>query len=81
MAYAYHERRTVAWGHWGITFADVQPDHSKNYGIPVACLGFPVGNQGPIDEPRERYYPLCRAWIERGELPEEANPFPKGLLD
>lgn len=66
--------RSVSWGHWGLTFSEGEgPDWRQ-----VASLPFPVGPQGPQDgflgsPERERYREACRAWTERGELPEGAR--------
>lgn len=72
-----YSQRTVYWGHWDITFMDVQPDTSKNFGIIVASLPFGIGNCGPCDGTigsplRKSLKQACRTWIEKGELPERA---------
>lgn len=73
-AHPRYSSRTVAWGHWGITFLDVQPDHSKNYGVPVASIGFAVSTRGPFVDAQRRagLEGICRAWIESGDLPADA---------
>lgn len=70
----YLDGRTVQWGHWGISFMDRQPDQSKNYGIQVAYLSFPVGTRGPVDMDRkEEYRAMCKQWVDAGTLPAEAT--------
>ena len=71
-----YTQRTVEWGHWGITFLDVQPDRTKNYGVIVASLGFAVGSRGPIDAGpvRAEYKRICEAWCSDGSLPAQAKP-------
>lgn len=65
----YH-RRTVEWGNWGITFMEVQPDPTKNYGMIVGFVDFPIGTRGPISGLKRDYYrEICRAWIEQGVEP------------
>ena len=64
-----YDSRTVEWGNWGITFMDPQPDRTKNFGVVVWFMPFPVGTRGPVDMPRDYYTNICRAWTERGELP------------
>lgn len=63
--------RTVEWGNWGITFMEPQPDRTKNHGLIVGTLYFPVGSRGPIDsDPRgPDYRAICRNWTELGILP------------
>lgn len=75
-AHPRYLRRTVEWGNWGITFLDVQPDHSKNFGIIIGRVGFPIGTRGPVDMPRAKWLALCAAWTERGELPALATVQP-----
>lgn len=70
-----YDSRTVEWGHWGITFMDVQPDRTKNFGTIIGTLSFGVGNAGPVDGPvgsptRLAYLQACKDWTERGILPE-----------
>ena len=72
-----YSRRTVEWGHWGITFMDVQPDTTKNFGTIISHLSFGVSNCGPVDgtigsATRNHYLAICAAWVERGELPKAA---------
>lgn len=67
-----YENRTVEWGHWGITFMEVQPDQTKNYGAIIGHVSFPVGTRGPCDLPRRaEYKEMCRAWVEDGARPAE----------
>lgn len=62
--------RTVEWGHWGITFMERQPDPTKNYGVIVGFVDFPVGTRGPMDGlKRDHYREICRAWVEQGVEP------------
>lgn len=75
----FHDKRTVEWGHWGLTFMEPQPDASRNYGKIIGTVPFPVGNCGPCDgtvgsPQREKYRAMCKAWMERGELPPEFIP-------
>lgn len=73
-AHLRYSSRTVEWGHWGITFMDVQPDHSKNYGVPAASIGFAASTRGPFVGARRRaeLEGICRAWVESGDLPADA---------
>lgn len=76
----YHEARSVQWGHWGIDFLDMQPDRTKNFGIIVARISFPVGNCGPIDGHlgsaiREDYQRMVARWIESRVIPSIAQVF------
>lgn len=76
-----YSQRTVEWGHWGITFMDVQRDRSKNFGAITAFLPFPVGNAGPIDghtgsAARQSYKQMCDRWMADGVLPELAQAAP-----
>jgi hypothetical protein len=66
----YHQR-TVQWGHWGITFMDIQPDTAKNFGKIVGTVHFAVGTRGPIDagDVRQTYRDMCEAWISSGVEP------------
>lgn len=67
---AYHSRRTVEWGNWGITFMEPQPDQTKNFGVIVGRVDFPIGIRGPMDGLRRDYYrEICRAWTESGVKP------------
>lgn len=67
----YHQR-TVQWGHWGITFMDIQPDIAKNFGTIVGIVCFAVSTRGPIDAGpvRKIYQDMCSNWINNGILPE-----------
>ena len=68
-----YDSRTVQWGHWAITFMDVQPDRSKNFGVIVGKVSFPVANGcGPQDggAMRETYRAMCDRWVDDGILPE-----------
>lgn len=76
-----HTQRTVQWGHWGITFMDPQPDHTKNYGAIVGTVSFGVGSRGPIDGTlgspmRQKYLDMCAAWIKDRAIPEGFHPEP-----
>ena len=71
-----YTQRTVQWGgHWGITFMDIQPDKTKNFGVIIGTIGFAVGNRGPIDagEIRQVYRDMCSNWINNGILPENIH--------
>jgi hypothetical protein len=58
--------RSVEWGHWGITFMERQPDRTKNYGVIIGFVDFPIGTRGPMDGLKRDYYrEICRAWIEQ----------------
>jgi hypothetical protein len=57
---------------------DVQKDRSKDFGEIIANMCFSVGSCGPCDGTmgsplRKHYEDICRAWIERGELPSDAK--------
>lgn len=68
--------RTVEWGHWAITFMDVQPDRTKNFGVIIGHVPFPIGTRGPVDLLRRtEYREMCRAWVEDGVKPAELQPF------
>jgi hypothetical protein len=72
----YHQRRSVQWGHWGITFMDQQPDLTKNFGVIVGTLHFGVGSRGPVDGTvgspvRVAYQDCCNAWVKDGLLPTD----------
>lgn len=74
MEHPRYSQRTVEWGHWGITFMDVQPDSSKNFGMIVGHLPFGVGACGPCDGTlgsplRAHYVAICEEWVKRGVLP------------
>lgn len=61
--------RNVAWGNWGIQLRDGSAF--------VAEVPFPVGPQGPMDGTigsplRLKFEAMCKAWKERGEMPEGA---------
>lgn len=68
----YHQR-TVQWGHWGITFMDVQADKTKNFGEIVGTVAFAVSTRGPIDagDIRQVYRNMCKAWITDGTIPDK----------
>lgn len=74
-----YSERTVEWGHWRITFMDVQADRSKNFGEIVGSISFPVANGcGPQDglagsPVRQRYQAMCDAWCRDGMLPETVS--------
>lgn len=71
-----YTQRTVEWGHWGITFMNPQPDRTKNFGVIVGNLQFPVANgagpqDGLIGSPqRQHYKDVCQRWIDDGVLHE-----------
>ena len=71
-----YTRRTVEWGHWGITFMDIQPDRSKNFGSIAGYVSFPVGTRGPCDagDLRPKFQNMCAAWIATREIPEGFVP-------
>ena len=66
----YHQR-TVEWGHWGITFMDIQQDKTKNFGEIIGTVCFAVSTRGPIDagDVRQKYRDMCSQWINDGILP------------
>jgi hypothetical protein len=69
-------QRFVDWGHWGIGFWGGDPNLPTSTRA-VCRLDFAVGVQGPMDgtvgsPTRERYRAACKAWVERGEIPEGA---------
>lgn len=68
----YHQR-TVEWGHWGITFMDIQADKTKNYGKIVGIISFAVGTRGPIDagDIRQVYRNMCDVWVKGGIIPNK----------
>jgi len=73
----YHEGRTVEWGHWAITFMEPQPDPTKNYGVIIGHVSFPVGTRGPVDGLKRDYYrEICRAWVEQGIRPLGLEAYP-----
>lgn len=66
----YHDQRTVYWGNWGIDFMNPQSDQTRNYGVLVGRIAFPMGKRGPCDLPkRDQYKEMCRAWIADGIEP------------
>ena len=69
----YHTSRTVEWGNWGITLMDTQPDKTKNYGVIVGFVRFPLGTRGPFVSPKmqKRFEEICKNWIEFKILPTE----------
>ena len=69
-----YTQRTVEWGHWGITFMDVQPDHTKNFGVIKGSVYFPVTNgMGPCDMPRAKWQAMCDEWVNSGILPPHSQ--------
>lgn len=66
---AYHEQRTVEWGHWGITFMDPNPDRTQNFGRIQGQVSFPIGTRGPIDGDKNKYRAMCDAWISNRVIP------------
>lgn len=79
-----HDTRTVQWGHWAITFMAPQPDRTKNFGVIVGSVPFPVANGcGPQDglagsSTRTGYQEMCQRWIEHGEVPAGFVPTAHG---
>jgi len=71
MDHPRYYQRTVEWGHWGITFMDIQPDKTKNFGNIIGTVSFAVGTRGPIDAGniRQTYRNMCEAWIKDGIKP------------
>ena len=71
MDHPRYVQRTVEWGHWGITFMDIQPDRTKNFGNIIGTIHFAVSTRGPIDagEVRQSYLNMCSDWINNGILP------------
>ena len=72
--FAYHQGRTVEWGHWGITFMERQPDERLNFGVIVGSVEFAVGNRGPVDgtygsDRRQSLQAACDAWVKEGTEP------------
>lgn len=70
-----YTRRTVEWGHWGITFMDPQADLAKNFGVIVGTVYFGCGTRGPVDgalgsATRQMYQALCNDWVNHGAAPE-----------
>ena len=64
-----YTNRTVEWGHWGITFMNPQPDQTKNYGVIIGSIYFPVGTRGPMDNrpgDKERYRAMIADWVNHG---------------
>lgn len=66
--------RFASWAHWGISFWTGERGRGPRA---IAEIFFQVGTQGPCDgfvgsPEREAYRAVCRAWTERGELPEGA---------
>jgi hypothetical protein len=65
----YHEKRTVQWGHWGITFMDPNPNQSRNYGLIIGSVPFPVSTCGPFEGDKRKWQAMCAAWIADRTMP------------
>ena len=66
-----YRQRTVEWGHWGITFMDIQNDLTKNYGNIIGTVFFPIGTRGPCDlNNRNKYNTMIDQWVNHGIVPE-----------
>ena len=73
MDHPRYTQRTVQWGHCGITFMDIQPDRTKNFGTILGTVCFAVVNGcGPQDagKIRQVYRDMCSKWIDDGILPD-----------
>lgn len=73
--------RTAQWGHWGITFSEVDVYPGTAHQIPgtlkvVGYIGFPVSTRGPVDQPRrDEYLAMINAWQRNDILPTDEPTF------
>lgn len=70
MTHPRYTERTVEWGNWGILFMDVQPDTTKNFGVIVGNVYFPIGTRGPCATTDPKYKKMCADWIDHGVVPD-----------
>ena len=73
-------KRTVTWGHWGVSLYEGDVWHDPNQAQLRGGCTFPCGPQGPVDgtigsPERTRIEEAVHAWGERGEIvpPMEAR--------